>query len=327
METAQTQKKTQGTQPMKNRVFIFMLAALAASIGIVFWVGIYSPVDSHSTKTVTFVVQKGEGGREISYHLEQQGLIQSAPLFRIWSVTFPLAQKLKAGTYSLSPSMSAAQIAKKLYEGDVIKEYITIPEGFTLQDIAKLFSKQGRFTPQNFLSLVTADFSQNFSFLKDKPAQANLEGYLFPDTYQITREQSLQDIIREILQNFGQHFTQNLQDETLKQRKTIFQVVTMASILEKEVQTPDDKKLVAGILWKRLQLGMPLQVDAAPETYAHKGLPKNPVSNPGIESITAALYPTASPYLFYLSTKTGKTIFSRTLQEHDIAKAKYLRRY
>jgi UPF0755 protein len=99
----------------------------------------------------------------------------------------------------------------------------------------------------------------------------------------------------------------------------------MASILEKEVKTKEEKELAAGVLWKRLQIGMALQVDVAPETYQRRGLPDKAVCNPGLESIVAAVYPRASAYWYYLATPEGETIFSRTLQEHNIAKAKYLK--
>ena len=98
----------------------------------------------------------------------------------------------------------------------------------------------------------------------------------------------------------------------------------MASLIEKEVQTIEDKQLVSGVLWKRLGIGMALQVDAAPITYRERGLPQNPIANPGLDSLKASLYPKENPYWYYLSTPEGKTIFSKTLEEHNIAKARYL---
>ena len=150
-----------------------------------------------------------------------------------------------------------------------------------------------------------------------------------------------------MLENFDLKLTLELRQEIASQEKTIFEIVTMASLLEKEVRTLDDRKLVAGILWKRLENKVPLQVDAtvayitgkkttkvskedteidsAYNTYKYLGLPLGPICNPGIESIVASLYPQDSNYWYYLSTPEGETIFSRTLQEHNIAKAKYLK--
>jgi len=147
-----------------------------------------------------------------------------------------------------------------------------------------------------------------------------------------------------MLSNFEKKLTQELKDEIQKQKKSVFDIITMAAMLEKEVRTLSDKKIVSGILWKRLEAGMPLQIDATINyitgksdpgatikdtkidspynTYKYKGLPKGPISNPGMSSITAAIEPTDSPYWFYLSD--GATYFSKTLEEHNVNKAKYL---
>ncbi len=289
-----------------------------------FYGDIFVPLAKGNPVSKIFIIQKGEGSREIAYHLERQGFIRSAPVFRIFVLTFGLSNQLKAGAYSLNPAMTAAKIANMFVEGNVVREFFTILEGWNIQDIANALEKQGQFSKQDFLNITKKDFSPQFDFLRDKLPSATLEGYLFPDTYQISRTQSLPDFVDKILANFGRHYTQNLRDETKKQRKTIFEVITMASLLEREVQTAEDKKFVAGILWKRLSIGMPLQVDAAPETYKAKGLPAGPIASPGIDSILAALYPTKSSYMYYLSTSAGKTIFSKTLEDHNAARAKYL---
>ncbi len=154
-----------------------------------------------------------------------------------------------------------------------------------------------------------------------------------------------------MLENFSSKFSLDLRAETMKQEKTIYQIITMASLIEKEVTSESDRALVSGILWKRLSLGIPLQVDAtinyikkergtsSPSgkisildtkieslynTYKYAGLPKGPIDNPGISAIKAAIHPKESPYLYYLSAPDGKTIFSKTLGEHNAAKAKYL---
>jgi UPF0755 protein len=180
--------------------------------------------------------------------------------------------------------------------------------------------------------------------LQDKPKDVGLEGYLFPDTYEITLGNNCDDILNAMLENFDQKLTPALRTEITNQKKSIFEEITMASLLEKEVKTLDDKKIVSGILWKRISIGMPLQLDSTVNyatgksdasvlikdtkidspynTYKYPGLPKGPISNPGMDSIMAAIYPKATNYWYYLSD--GKTIFSETLEQHDIAKAKYL---
>ena len=160
---------------------------------------------------------------------------------------------------------------------------------------------------------------------KEVLAYADFEGYLFPDTYRITKDMKLKEIIQLMLQTFEEKVSVEWRAEIQRQEKTLSDIVIMASLLEKELQTLKDKRIAADVLWKRLDIGMALQVDAAPITYEQRGLPQKPIANPGLKSIEAAIYPTQNPYLYYLSTPEGNTIFSRTLKEHNIAKARYLR--
>jgi UPF0755 protein len=236
--------------------------------------------------------------------------------------------------------MSAYEIASKMANGDVIRDRIVIFEGWGTNDIGKYLESRDICKQDYFISLTKKDYSDKFNFLGDKPKNVNLEGYLFPDTYEIAKQETCEDILSAMLANFGQKLTPALRTEIKNQKKSIFDIVTMASMIEKEVKSLDDKKIVSGILWKRIAIGMPLQLDATivyitgnPKvstkdtqinspynTYKYYGLPKGPISNPGIDSITAAIYPTQTNYLYYLTD--GKTIFSETLEQHNTAKAK-----
>jgi len=321
------------------------------------WWNITAPFDASSARKVTFSIEKGESVDMIVKKLQEQKLISSGLIFKIYTMTHGLNRKLKAGDYILSSAMPIPEIAEKLVAGDVIKQKITIIEGWDLADIGSYLIKQNIASAKDILEMAGLsaegklengnDFSKEFDFLRDKPKTQSLEGYLFPDTYVITPGMNGEEVLGEILANFGQKLTDELKAEIAEQKKTIFEIVTMASLIEKEVKTPEDKKIVSGILWKRLKIGMPLQVDATIayitgrnttkiliqetkidnpyNTYKYKGLPIGPISNPGLESIEAAIYPKASPYLFYLSTPDGKTIFSKNLKEHNAAKAKYLK--
>lgn len=311
-----------------------------------------------------FLIEKGKGIKEIVNSLKKEKLIKSEFAFIVYGVLSGKHKKLQAGCYFLSPSMNIPQIVEKFFLGDVKKERITIIEGWNLKDIGFYFENQGlggkeelwrSFTGYPSIDylrtkeiLPLKDFSQDFSFLKDKPKNISLEGYLFPDTYEIHREckNDLEKIIRKILKNFNQKLNPQLK-EIKRQNKTIFEIVTMASLIEKEVRTFEDKKLVSGILWKRLKNNIPLQVDATItyitgkkttkisieetkidsfyNTYKYSGLPLGPICNPGLESILAAIYPQESPYWYYLSTPEGETIFNETLEKHNLAKEKYLR--
>jgi len=324
----------------------------------------YLPVGGSEVEKI-FLIEKGKGIKEIAHSLKEEKLIKSKIAFLIYGVLSGKHKKLQAGYYLLSSSMNIPQITEKFVLGDVKKERITIIEGWNLKDIGFYFEDQGigrkKELWESFIGyplvdyfktkeiLPPKDFSQDFSFLRDKPKNSSLEGYLFPDTYEIYREgrNDLEKIIRKILKNFDQKLNSQLREKIKKQNKTIFEIITMASLIEKEVRTFEDKKLVSGILWKRLKNNIPLQVDAtityitgkrttkisieetkidSPyNTYRYLGLPLGPICNPGLESILAAIYPQESSYWYYLSTPEGETIFNETLEGHNLAKEKYLK--
>lgn len=304
----------------------------------------FLPKEPSSEKEVIFSVKKGEGSREIALNLEKAGLIKWGPLFRLYVLFKDVSGSLQAGTYELSPSMTIPQIAKKFASGETLKIKVTIPEGFTLKDIQEeLTSKLQRNVLCDFRA---GDFKQEFDFLEDSPDVASLEGFLFPDTYFFELNQDDKGIVERFLENFGEKFAPYKNKAALSGKK-IFETVTMASLLEKEVRTLDDKKLVSGILWKRLENKIPLQVDATVayitgknttrvsieetkidspyNTYKYPGLPIGPISNPGLESILAAISPQKSEFWYYLSTPEGETIFNKTLKEHNLDRAELLR--
>jgi len=330
-----------------KKILIYLLSILIFILsGIYVWQGIYLSINKNSKEEVTFSIKKGEGTKEIAINLEKKRLVKVATLFRIYTIFIGVSDKLQAGEYLISPSMTIPEITEKFVSGDVIEDQITIIEGWDLKDIAEYLGGKG-FTKNEFLELTQRDFSGKYDFLKDKPKSLNLEGYIFPDSYKIRKEEIIEDIINKTLQNFDKKITPDLRQEIEKENKTIFKIITMASLLEKEVKTLEDKKIVSGILWKRLENNMLLQVDATISfitgkkptnilieetkidspynTYKYRGLPLGPICNPGLESIIAAIYPENSDYWYYLSTPEGKTIFSRTLEEHNIAKNKYLK--
>ena len=347
---------------MKKKLVLFLLFLILVGFSVFYFWGIYLPQNPSSEKEVIFNIEKGQGSKEIAFNLKKEGLIKSTILFRIYAFNRGAAGNLQAGAYSLSPTMNVPQIIEKLAKGEVIKEKIIIIEGWNLRDIGWYFEGRGMFQAEELFELVgfpmidyskttdlpqPKDFSQEFEFLRDKPQNLGLEGYLFPDTYEMAKEATLEEIVKKMLNNFDKKFTPELREKVETQGKSIFEIITMASLIEKEVQTYEDKKLISGILWKRLKIGMPLQVDAtityitgkkttkvsieetqidSPyNTYKCRGLPLGPICNPGLESITAALYPEDSDYWYYLSTPDGETIFSKTLEEHNYAKSKYLR--
>jgi len=305
---------------------------------------IYIPINPRSHETITYTVQKGWGDDEIAKDLQKLKIIRNNYFFRLYVVVSLQHSNLQAGEYNLSPKMSIYQIAKKMAQGDVIRDTVVILEGWDIKDIAEYVQSKGICDQNEFIALTQKDYSSEFSFLQDKPKNLSFEGYLFPDTYEISKGESCEDILSLMLNNFDKKLTPELRTEIKKQNKSIFDVITMASMIEKEVRGLNDKKIVSGILWKRLAINMPLQLDSTVNyitggsrpsvsiketkidspynTYKYPGLPKGPISNPGISSITAAVYPKSTNYWFWLSD--GITHFSETLAQHNEARVKYL---
>lgn len=305
-----------------------------------------------------FAIQKGQGFREVGSNLQQSGLIKS----RFWFDAFVLVSgkyaKLQAGVYELSSDRTITEIVKKISRGDILEEKITILEGWDSHDIANYLEQKQIFSQDDFLSaaksgdkeiqdVFNSDSFLTFDFSNGNGRVVGLEGFLFPDTYEFAFGSSISDVLREMLANFKMKIDDDLRSEIKRQGKGLYDVLIMASLLEKEVRSYSDKQMVAGILWKRLQAGWPLQVDSALNyaldkpavklslddlqfnspynTYRNKGLPPGPICNPGLESIKAAVYYKESPYWYYLSTPEGKTIFTETFEQHKAAKEKYLK--
>ncbi len=329
------------------RYFFYTVGVFFVAFCLLLVWEIYIPRSYASNHTVAYIAESGEGDEDIARDLEKQGIIKNSFFFRFYVLVSLQHSKLQAGKYSLSSNMSVYKIVEKMVSGEVIKQKITILEGWDITDIKKYFLAENVLSKEYFEQLINQDFSGKFSFLKEKPKDISLEGYLFPDTYKIYEGESGEELLESILANFDKKLTQDLRNEIAAQKKSIFEIITVASLIEKEVKTMNDKKIAAGIIWKRLQADMPLQMDSTVNyvtnrndpgvaikdtkidspynTYKYKGLPKGPISNPGMDSILAAINPKDSPYLYWLSSFSGKIIFSRTLTEHNIARAKYFR--
>jgi UPF0755 protein len=342
-------------------LFIFIVLFFACLLVFVFRFQIYSPADI-SAKDKIFTIKQGSGVLQIAQALEEQGLIRNKHIFGLYILFRGELGNLKAGQYRLSGAMSAEEITDIFVQGKIEQMKITIIEGWNLIDIAQYFITNNIIKDENdFYDIVgypRIDYNLNpeksrprefndYDFLEEKPDNVSLEGYLFPDTYYIRTEATLEEIISAFLSNLNKKLSSEIREEIKRQNKTIFEVLIMASLIEKEVRTQEDMETVSGILWKRLAIGMPLQADATVtyitgkrtvkiplkdlqidssySTYKYSGLPIGPICNPGMASILAALNPKKSPYFYYLSTPEGETLYSATLQEHNIKKAKYLR--
>lgn len=324
----------------------FSLILLAAGIIFFFVWGIYFARESNISSPRVFLVEKGEGFLEISENLEKEDLIKDKYALILYLILSRKFSSLQAGTYSLDPSMSIYEIAEKISQGDTLKIKFTIPEGFNIVQVEERI-KESFGEGYQIIDIKAEGYKKYYEFLEKVPDYFNLEGFLFPDTYEFELESNKNDIVNRMLGNFNSKLTPQLREEIEKQEKSVFEIVKMASLLEKEVKTLEDKKIVSGILWKRKSHGMLLQVDATISyitgkkttqvskeetridspynTYKYPGLPLGPICNPGLDSIIASVYPKESDFWFYLSTPEGKTIFSKTYEEHLIAREKYLK--
>ncbi len=309
-------------------------------------------------KEVKVTIKQGDSVSDIGNKLKEKGLINNSLLFKIYIFGSGNRPNLQAGNYIFNASKPPYKIAQKIIKGETEKVILTIPEGWNLRDIAWYFENNGLFQAEEFFELAglpAKDLSKtnypkpqkfDHSFLDKKPENISLEGFIFPDTYELERNFQLKDFINKSLINFDQKLTSDLKKEIKRKQRNIFEIITMASLIEREVSKKEDKKIVSGILWKRLNNKVPLQVDATLlyitgkkseilkkdkeinslyNTYKYRGLPLGPICNPGLESIIAAIYPEESDFWYYLSTPKGETMFNKTLQEHNIDKLKYLK--
>lgn len=307
------------------------------------------------------VIKIGEGLnlKEIENYLKENKVIKSSFVFDMTIRLLRGEKEIKAGEYLFDKPYSGFEIAKKIITGDYGIEYkkILIKEGMTIDEIGNLLEKEELVKKDDFLKFtgccarnITAmeriDFTEYYN-LNINPFNNMLEGYFFPDTYFFPKNADPGEIIKLVLKNFNKKITDDLKEEILTSGRGFYDILIMASILEKEAITYYDKQMVADILWKRLDKNMALQVDASLQyttgkntfelskkdlkenspynTYKYKGLPITPISNPGIQSIRAAIFPKSNPYWFYMSDEFNIIHYSEDYDEHKSNVAQYLR--
>lgn len=294
-------------------------------------------------KSGQFKVEPGQSLSQISKNLEDQGFLNSSIPFYFFVLAKFEDKNLKSGLYSIDSDDTIPSITQKIASGESLQIKVTIPEGLTLSQIEKKINQKEELSISGLEELKVGGFKEDFPMLKEVSSDRSLEGFLFPDTYYFYPNQSREEIVEEFLKNFSQ----KISSLELEKDRGLIQIITLASVLEKEVDDFEDREIVSGILQKRMNSGWLLQVDApltyitgktskeltkkdlaldSPyNTYKYKGLPAGPICNPGLSSITATLNPQDSEYWYYLSTPEGETIFSKTLEEHNIAVYEHLR--
>jgi UPF0755 protein len=325
----------------KLKLIIFLLLAVVLILILYFYLLFFVPLSPDNNISKTFIIEKEDSVLKIANNLKEENLIRS-PLSFIAYVRLKKEQaNLKAGGYELSSSMTIQEITDYLVKGKTSSFKVTIIEGWNIKDIEIYFKKLGindfYETIDNYQTYLKED---NIVF-KEKPSNTGLEGFLFPDSYYFEKGVATNKIIETIIKNFEQKTKAMIESSN----KPLYEVLIIASLLEKEAREIEDKKIISGILWKRIENNIPLElcstiiyltgrpnilfedlkIDSPYNTYIYSGLPPEPIANPGLESIKASINPIETNYWFYLSTSEGEIIFSETIQEHNINKAKYLR--
>lgn len=339
-----------GRKKSKNKLVkkILILAAIVLALGFFYYNSSVNNPVSNDSNPVRFVVEPGWGSTRISHELADVGLINNAYVFQLYVWQKGIDSKLQDGEYFFSKSQNLKEIAEILNRGAGASKEITLTflEGWTIGDMADYLEKQGIGSRNEFLGIVQkkAPWWDDYEVLKSKPRNLDLEGYLFPDTYRVYRDATSADVVKKMLGTLEVRM-EPLFDDIEAQGKSVHEILTLASILEKEVKGLFDKQNVADIFYKRLDAGIALQSDATVNyatgkstprasasdlqieseynTYKYRGLPPGPISNPGYESIEAAVHPISNSYYYFLTTPKGEVIYNIDFEGHVADKNKY----
>jgi UPF0755 protein len=318
---------------LRKFVILVLLAALGAG-GWLAW-ALLTPVTPEGQKFV--LLRPGYSTHRIAAELEAAGVIRSRLGFVLWH-RIHRKQSLKAGEYLFDKTARTLDIHDRLVRGDIYVHTVVIPEGFTMFDIAQAVQDAGLGSSQEFLAVAKS----NTELISDlAPDAKSLEGYLFPNTYEFTRTQSMKEIAAAMVRQFRQ-VAEQIGLTARGQGTDVQKTVTMASIIEKETAVPEERSVVASVYYNRLARNVALQADpsviyaellngnyagalhhsdmqfqSAYNTYTHPGLPPGPIGNPGRSSLEAALHPAQTDYFYFVSDGNGHHRFSRSLEEHN----------
>lgn len=316
--------------------------AVLASLGLMFLIGVFafmgfgyyliSPADKNGADRV-FSVREGSTLKEVTVDLERKGLIRSGAPLLLWARVMGYGKRIHAGEYRFNPRMSPLKMLEALSRGAVITHPVTIPEGFTNVQVAELLAEKGLAEKQAFLSVV-----EDPAVAKELGVSGpDLEGYLYPDTYLFSSGLPPDALVKVMVKRFRE-VTAPFQDRILETKMDMAQVVTLASIVEKETGLPEERPIIASVFLNRLEKGMRLASDPTViygikdfngnltrkdltkdtpyNTYVIRGLPPGPIANPGIDSIKAVLNPSRTDYLYFVSKNDGSHYFSKTFLQH-----------
>jgi len=327
---------------------------LVIGCGLLFGIGIAgtlgylwgTPYKNFKEAEKFLLIPRGTSALGISHQLENEGIIRHWALFLSYVKICRISRPLQAGEYRFEKPLSIRQVADRLIHGLVFYHEVTVPEGYSVFEIADLLVQKNLASPESFRA--AAGDARLIADLA--PEARNLEGFLFPDTYRFTRGVSPEEMVRQMVNRFRQLYSGFFRTEVEQSSMSLNQVITLASLIEKETGVENERPLVSSVFHNRLKLHIPLQCDPTViyaarlqgafhqeilpsdldirspyNTYLHPGLPPGPIANPGLWSVEAALKPAATTYLYFVSNNKGGHVFSTTLEEHNRAVAVYRR--
>lgn len=326
--------------------FSFILIVIVA--GSMYYYNLsLKPVKAEEGNIITVTIPSGANSNKIGAILEEKHLIRNKTMFKLYSKINGLDSKYKAGTYDISSSMDVKAISEILRNGKGFAETVkfTIPEGYEVRMIIDRLVELGLGEREKYEDLMKkADF--DYSFIKPiKREEGKLEGYLFPDTYEVYKSSDEKEIIKKMLSRFDTIFNDEYKKRAEELKMSIDEVITLASIIEREAKLEKDRKIISSVFHNRLKNKMLLQscatiqyilkerkevllykdleVKSPYNTYKNPGLPPGPIASPGLKSIEAALYPDDTDYLYFFALNDGSHVFSKTFKEHIQAQNKY----
>jgi peptidoglycan lytic transglycosylase G len=296
---------------------------------------------SEATQPQTLIIEKGMPFSKVVEELSQKGVIRQPTFFKVYVLLMQAAPKVRAGEYTFPPALKPEGVLDLLMKGDFATRRITIPEGWSNREIAKFLASQNLINEQAFLAKAADPI-----FLRTVGLPTtSLEGYLYPDTYEIYKPKNEEEVLRKLVGHFEEIWQKEFASQAAARGMSREDVVTLASIVEKETANRAERPLIASVFFNRLKIGMPLATDPAViygitnfngnitkqdlmrpgpyNTYLNVGLPPTPIANPGADSIRAVLNPAQTDYLYFVSKNDGTHYFSRTEEEHNEAVKKY----
>ena len=334
--SARKRRRRGGARRVIAGIFVLLLiaAGVAAAVG---WYTLLRPESSVAAgQPVTLVITKGSSSASIAQKLVAKGVVANSAMFRLKARQAKADGTLKAGEYQLATGMPYDIVIKKLQAGPTIKYFdVPIPEGFTARQIAARFAKRASMSEEMLLSLMTTRaerYSARHPYLKGAYG-GSMEGFLFPATYRVKESTTETAVVEMMLQKFDEELSQVDMSYAKSKNLTVTDVVTIASILERETNLSKEYPLVASVIYNRLKIRMKLQLDSTVfyglkpgdtvinksdltngephNTYSHPGLPAGPISNPGAKALEAAAHPASTDYLYYVLTgKDGSQTFT-----------------